>query len=729
MTEEKSQPSAGEGGIAQLLSRCCLNCRDSEAEKHVQEELRRDEPGAAGLYTYRTRLLLYSLGLFAMELLELGGALSVHSDGGGGTALTAQLSILLVVFSASAALFVLSWVWKNYWGRLLAQGLSFLVTSFGFLIMDCHFLGRPTDSSEIEPVINALVPIAFLSSLLPPVLMYNWLSVSLCLLLTVIAALSLRCSGFDWQIGAMEAGMGVIWLCAFSCLQYRNELTLRKQLLSGKKQSDSGFAPPMRGKTVTFACKPEVIGTDLEDILSKLDKLQAMLHDTDLPGRQWAEDTLSEVMNKLAMGRNIYQSVVQNGGQGVDVENLKFLEQNYLQTRVDPTIVKMGSVTDSRSGTQLELSLPYSISELLPVLHKIGKDWNFNIFFVSQCTDNHALQTCGEVITKKYKFQELLDAPEGKFRAFFDALASVRDRQNYKPNPYHNAEHAADVLASLLFLYSQSRLLRCMKDIELLASVVAALGHDVGHPAVTNRFLVTTRDPLAVICTLHPDNDVSVLEMMHSSVTFRVLTETGLLASLPQESWELVRKIVVEMILATDMSKHFDMVGVFRAASMNAGEMGTFEERMMLFKVGVKCADVGHAAKETSLHEKWTQKIIDEFFAQGDLEKDSNLPVSMYCDREATDISKSQIGFITAIVLPLFEVMNACLKSDRIAEDCVKQLGKNVEFWTTKEVKRSNSLAEQGQEAGNTGTTDLEEVRPLFQCQRSRTLSDRKKAV
>lgn len=263
-----------------------------------------------------------------------------------------------------------------------------------------------------------------------------------------------------------------------------------------------------------------------------------------------------------------------------------------------------------------------------------------------------------------------------------------------------------------------------MKDVELLASVIAAVGHDVGHPAVTNRFLITSRDPLAIICTPHADNDISVLEMMHTSVTYRVITETGLFSELPQESWDLVRKIVIEMILATDMSRHFDMVGVFRAASITPLELSAFEERLLMFKVVIKCADIGHAAKETSLHEKWTNRIVEEFFAQGDVEKDAKLPVSMYCDRATTNIAKSQVGFLSAIVTPLFEVAAACLKSAQV-EECAHQVRSNIDFWQARLLRRCNSQTILNPEPENTVTTGEED---RFLAQRSRTMIECKKA-
>lgn len=43
---------------------------------------------------------------------------------------------------------------------------------------------------------------------------------------------------------------------------------------------------------------------------------------------------------------------------------------------------------------------------------------------------------------------------------------------------------------------------------------------------------------------------------------------------------------------------------------------------MIALGCGLKCADLGHSAKSLDLHVKWTEAIQEEFFAQGDLEKE-----------------------------------------------------------------------------------------------------------
>lgn len=57
------------------------------------------------------------------------------------------------------------------------------------------------------------------------------------------------------------------------------------------------------------------------------------------------------------------------------------------------------------------------------------------------------------------------------------------------------------------------------------------------------------------------------------------------------------------MILATDMSKHFDLLGSFMT-KYNADCNLDFveEERYDILQVIMKCGDIGHTAKESSLH-------------------------------------------------------------------------------------------------------------------------------
>ena len=76
--------------------------------------------------------------------------------------------------------------------------------------------------------------------------------------------------------------------------------------------------------------------------------------------------------------------------------------------------------------------------------------------------------------------------------------------------------------------------------------LLGALVHDLGHPGVTNTFLITTDNRLAL-----QYNDQHVLEMYHVAEAFRVLRKPGsdMLSSLTKEQYRHVRKNMVKIIL------------------------------------------------------------------------------------------------------------------------------------------------------------------------------------
>lgn len=137
------------------------------------------------------------------------------------------------------------------------------------------------------------------------------------------------------------------------------------------------------------------------------------------------------------------------------------------------------------------------------------------------------------------------------------------------------------------------------------------------------------------------------------------------------------------MILATEMSRHFDILGRFRAKTTgnNEIEVKNYNDKLTLLSMCIKCGDLGHSAKNQSLHVFWTDKVCDEFFTQGDMEKSRGLPISMYCDRETTNIAKSQNGFLVNICIPMFEAISGYLNNDCVSRDVLAQCKENAKFW------------------------------------------------
>lgn len=249
----------------------------------------------------------------------------------------------------------------------------------------------------------------------------------------------------------------------------------------------------------------------------------------------------------------------------------------------------------------------------------------------------------------------------------------------YKPNPYHNALHAADVFSSVHYFITNSELAKYVTKLDTVCTLVAGFGHDVGHPGLTNRYLIQSRDKIAI-----QYNDSSVLENMHCSIIFSIMGQgnNDILGHLGDDDWVNCRKMVITMVLETDLSRHFEVFTKFRTRNtvLNDLTIEKLDDKIMILSMALKCADIGHSAKSKDLHQRWTSLVMEEFFNQGDLEKGSGLQVSMYCDRNNTDIPKSQSGFLKNICIPLYETWCGYLKSVNV-DLCLNQLRENYQYW------------------------------------------------
>jgi hypothetical protein len=389
---------------------------------------------------------------------------------------------------------------------------------------------------------------------------------------------------------------------------------------------------------------------------------------------------------KQRIGRGNYLNEVKFEQQAdIDPEDKKFISQNFLDfshiNTPERSAITEITVVDFKEKTENFPFSHYGIEKLESILSQFGKIWAFDIWFIHNAT-GQSISIIGKYLFQKWQLNEYLKQPSDTSDNFFTKLES-----GYNKNPYHNACHAADVLHSQLFFITHSELSRSLTQLDTICCIISSLGHDIGHPSLTNRFLVNNYDEIALIY-----NDFSVLENMHASKTFKILKSEGssILDNLSNEEIMKSRKMIIEMILETDMSKHFEILGKFRtrAITLSNVDISTFEDRCQVLGMALKCSDIGHSAKDWDLHEKWSLLVCEEFFNQGDIEKARAQVVSMYCDRETTDIPKSQAGFIRNICIPLYEAWSFYLKSETVDKFCLNQLRRNLESWSQKKKRR-----------------------------------------
>lgn len=57
----------------------------------------------------------------------------------------------------------------------------------------------------------------------------------------------------------------------------------------------------------------------------------------------------------------------------------------------------------------------------------------------------------------------------------------------------------------------------------------------------------------------------------------------------------------------------------------------------------VHCADLSNPTKPLPLYRQWTERIMEEFFRQGDRERERGMEISPMCDKHTASVEKSQV--------------------------------------------------------------------------------------
>jgi hypothetical protein len=65
------------------------------------------------------------------------------------------------------------------------------------------------------------------------------------------------------------------------------------------------------------------------------------------------------------------------------------------------------------------------------------------------------------------------------------------------------------------------------------------------------------------------------------------------------------------------------------------------------------CADISNPYKPFQICAKWADLVSQEFFSQGDKERELGIDISPMMDRNSSNLNNMQIGFIEFVVSPL----------------------------------------------------------------------------
>ncbi|XP_053450537.1 high affinity cAMP-specific and IBMX-insensitive 3',5'-cyclic phosphodiesterase 8A isoform X3 [Nycticebus coucang] len=327
--------------------------------------------------------------------------------------------------------------------------------------------------------------------------------------------------------------------------------------------------------------------------------------------------------------------------------------------------------------------------------------WDFDIFELEAATHKRPLIYLGLKMFARFGVCEFLNCSEPTLRSWLQII----EANYHSSNPYHNSTHSADVLHATAYFLSKERIKETLDPIDEVAALIAATIHDVDHPGRTNSFLCNAGSKLAILY-----NDTAVLESHHAALAFQLTIgdeKCNIFKNLERNDYRTLRQGIIDMVLATEMTKHFEHVNKFvnsinkpLAALEESEEAGknqetinfmlrTPENRTLIKRMLIKCADVSNPCRPLESCIEWAARISEEYFSQTDEEKQQGLPVVMpVFDRNTCSIPKSQLSFIDYFITDMFDAWDAFVD----LPDLMQYLDNNFKYWKGLDERKLRSL-------------------------------------
>jgi len=237
----------------------------------------------------------------------------------------------------------------------------------------------------------------------------------------------------------------------------------------------------------------------------------------------------------------------------------------------------------------------------------------------------------------------------------------IEVRRKYRDVPYHNFWHACDVTQTMYLFIAGHTIRRILTPLDQVTLLVASLVHDLDHMGLNNSFHLRADTPMGILSAA--SGTPSVLEVHHCKLAIDMLADspTNLFQNVPDLSSTYMYKSLVHCILATDMARHTEFVDRFRNVisqrDPNDEQCLKDDERLLLMQMLLKAVDISNIIKPFDVARLWAICVTEEFYSQGDMEKQKGLAVLDLFNREKAELAKGQLGFIDFVGIPFWSLM------------------------------------------------------------------------
>jgi len=174
------------------------------------------------------------------------------------------------------------------------------------------------------------------------------------------------------------------------------------------------------------------------------------------------------------------------------------------------------------------------------------------------------------------------------------------------------------------------------------------------------------------------------------AAAFRLLQnpELDILHAMSKKERGTFWKLVVEMVLATDFSKHGFYLNALKEVlgrkkvdpETGALVLDNDLDRIRVLQNLVHCADVSNPTKPVQIATAWAERVMTEFRDQGVKERMRKLTITAMAVGTPTERSKTQVGFI-GYIRPLWETWATLISPDPLGPRFLQGLEENQKLW------------------------------------------------
>lgn len=202
-----------------------------------------------------------------------------------------------------------------------------------------------------------------------------------------------------------------------------------------------------------------------------------------------------------------------------------------------------------------------------------------------------------------------------------------------------------------------------------------------------------------------------MLENYHIAESFKIIKSAeiyNIFSELNKDDYKTMRKRIIECVLATDMTFHAKQFTYLKVKIESLGisggknvekifegldKMALYSTQQEFLNIIIHACDISNPTKPFHIYRNWAERVMGEFWMQGDKERELGLPISFLCDRTTVSLPGAQIGFMDGIVLPFTQALKEIFPS---LEFLIENVNNNkAEFKRIKEEEEAKKKLEE----------------------------------